>query len=65
MKKLDFLKVGILVLISGIIYAVPVTGTFTAETTCQAYISKNNKTNPDNSYLKVGESYPIKEKKIY
>ncbi|WP_432772763.1 hypothetical protein [Francisella salimarina] len=44
------------------VYAVPANGTFTAESACQAYISKNKMTNPDNTYVIAGQTYSIQEK---
>jgi len=41
--------------------SIKVTGTFDAVEQCQAYISKNKKTNPDQLYVHNGERYSIKE----
>ncbi|WP_257593403.1 hypothetical protein [Francisella orientalis] len=49
-------------LITTSVYAVPAKGTFTAESSCQAYISKNKMTNPDNTYVMAEQTYSIQEK---
>jgi ribonuclease T2 len=36
-------------------------GTFTAEQTCEAFVSKNKRTNPDNTTITLGERYPVFE----
>ena len=38
-----------------------VSGTFEATQSCPAYISKNNKTNPDNLMVVPAQQYPLKE----
>ena len=42
-------------------WAVPASGTFTASQACPAYVSKNNKSNPDNAQTAAGEAYPVIE----
>lgn len=42
--------------LSGALAAQP---TFTAQTACQAYVSKNKLTNPDQATLVVGTTYPV------
>lgn len=39
----------------------PVTGTITATQSCEAYVSKNKRTNPDDTKLVVNQSYPVFE----
>ncbi|QEO57137.1 ribonuclease T2 family protein [Francisella marina] len=56
------LVIVLLALITTSVYAVPAKGTFTAESSCQAYISKNKMTNPDNTYVIAGQIYSIQEK---
>ncbi|RKZ82049.1 MAG: hypothetical protein DRR16_20640, partial [Candidatus Parabeggiatoa sp. nov. 3] len=41
--------------------SVKVSGTLTAEQSCQAYVSKKKKTNPDNQLLKTGQIYSVIE----
>jgi ribonuclease T2 len=41
--------------------ASPATGTITATQACEAYVSKNKLTNPDNTKLVVNKSYPVNE----
>lgn len=41
--------------------AVSLSGTFTAERACPAYVSKNNKTNPDGAGIAAGVSYTALE----
>ena len=41
--------------------ASPADGTFTASRDCQAYVSKNKRTNPDGARLTVGADYPVFE----
>ncbi len=41
--------------------SVPISGTLTAEHACQAYVSKNDKTNPNFQLLRIGASYPVFE----
>ncbi len=45
-------------------YAVGYNGVFIANAACPLYVSKNNLTNPDNSYTEVGKSYTIKEANV-
>jgi ribonuclease T2 len=46
---------------SQIAWAVPVSGTFSAERSCPAYVSKNKQTNPDGARIAPGQSYPTLE----
>lgn len=39
----------------------PATGTVIATQTCEAYVSKNKRTNPDDTRLVVNQSYPVFE----
>ena len=39
----------------------PADGTFVAGKGCEAYVSKNKRTNPDGARLKVGTAYPVFE----
>ncbi len=41
--------------------SVTATGTFSATKKCQAYQSKNNRTNPGDIRLETGKSYPVLE----
>lgn len=41
--------------------SVPFSGTLTAEHACQAYVSKNKKTNPNQQLLRIGDTYSIFE----
>jgi ribonuclease T2 len=43
------------------VWAAPVSGTFTAERSCPAYVSKNKQTNPDSAQIAPGQSYPAFE----
>lgn len=42
-------------------WAATAAGTFTAAQACDAYVSKNKRTNPDQHHLSVGSRYPIFE----
>lgn len=44
-----------------LIASVPVSGTLTAEHACQAFVSKNKKTNPNHQLLRIGTSYTLLE----
>jgi ribonuclease T2 len=46
---------------SQIVCAVTVSGTFSAERSCPAYVSKNKQTNPDSAQIAPGQSYPAFE----
>ncbi len=41
--------------------SVSVSGSMIAEHACQAYVSKNKKTNPNHQLLKIGHTYPLFE----
>ncbi len=41
--------------------AAPASGTFSAERSCPAYVSKNKQTNPDSAQIAPGQSYPVFE----
>jgi ribonuclease T2 len=41
--------------------AAPASGTFTASQACEAYVSKNKHSNPDQYHLSAGSQYPILE----
>ena len=44
-----------------VLASTPASGTFTATQICEAYVSKNKRTNPDQSKLVVNQTYPIFE----
>ncbi|MBU1054297.1 MAG: ribonuclease T [Proteobacteria bacterium] len=46
---------------SNVCAASPATGTITATQACQAYVSKNKLTNPDNTKLVINKNYPVIE----
>ncbi|MFV1984823.1 MAG: ribonuclease T [Thiohalomonadales bacterium] len=64
LKSHVFLKVWIIVVF---LFSVPsfastvATGTFTATKTCQAYVSKSKRSNPDKTQLKIKKKYTIFE----
>lgn len=63
--RINLWLISALLLITTSIYAEPASGTFTARSPCQAYISKNKQTNPDNTHVIVGRTYTIREKNKY
>jgi len=46
---------------SATLSSTPASGSFTADQACEAFVSKNKRTNPDNTVLRIGESYKIIE----
>ncbi len=50
--------------LAGPVWAVPVSGVFTAEQSCPVFVSKNKQTNPDGARLTRGERYVALEANI-
>jgi ribonuclease T2 len=50
-----------LILVSSVLFAIPVSGHFDATKTCPTYLSKNSKSNPGNISVQSGQSYVLKE----
>lgn len=46
---------------STVLASVKISGTFTAKHACQAYVSKNKKTNPNHQLLEIGQTYSVIE----
>ncbi len=44
-----------------LVWGTPASGRITAKQTCEAYVSKNKLTNPDNTKLVVDQNYPVIE----
>lgn len=59
-KIVVFLVTGLLFTLTGWA-STPVTGSLTAQQACDAYVSKNKRTNPDHTKLVVDQTYPVFE----
>ncbi len=61
MMKLIAVMLATYVVSTGVLASAPADGTLTATRSCEAYISKNKRTNPDHAKIVVGQSYAVIE----
>ncbi len=61
MAKLITILLAVYIVTCDVLASVAANGTLTATQTCEAYISKNKRTNPDHSKLTVDQSYTVIE----